>query len=282
MALPYKILNMTEDIIASKDSTIAAKNNEFHLHNHFEIYLFLRGDVNYFVEQSVYHLQKGNLLIFNNHEIHRATFLSHELYERMVIHFYPQVVDSFSSQQTNLLQCFVNREDGSNNIMLLTSKQLEAYYYLANKLIECIHSEGYGNDVLAKSYLVQILIMINKIYQNQQSSISDSLSGKLKDILSFIDSNICKELSLDLLQKNFSINKYYLSRMFKKETGSSIYNYILFKKISIAKQLLLEGKNVTEACMMSGFNDYANFIRTFKHITGYSPARYHKYHQQKL
>ncbi|WP_081743881.1 helix-turn-helix domain-containing protein [Eisenbergiella tayi] len=48
------------------------------------------------------------------------------------------------------------------------------------------------------------------------------------------------------------------------------------KKTAAAKQLLAEGKTVTETCYLSGFNDYNNFIRTFKKITGTSPGQYQK------
>ncbi|MBQ3028199.1 MAG: AraC family transcriptional regulator, partial [Lachnospiraceae bacterium] len=41
-----------------------------------------------------------------------------------------------------------------------------------------------------------------------------------------------------------------------------------------AKALLQEGASVTEACYRSGFNDYANFIRSFKKVTGVSPGKY--------
>jgi AraC-like DNA-binding protein len=48
------------------------------------------------------------------------------------------------------------------------------------------------------------------------------------------------------------------------------------KRIALAKQYLIEGYNVSESCELSGFNDYSNFIRTFKNITGYSPTNYLK------
>lgn len=42
---------------------------------------------------------------------------------------------------------------------------------------------------------------------------------------------------------------------------------ILIKKVANAKRPLSEGKSVAETCELSDFNDYSNFIRTFKNIT---------------
>lgn len=274
--LSYNIENFTNEIICNHSISIESKNQEFHLHNGYEIYLFLRGNVNYFVEQAAYKLKRGNLLIFNNKEIHRPTFLSKEPYERIVIHFLPQVAEKMSTSKTNLLDCFLKREIGTNNITLFTENQLNCFLELAYKLIGATSSNGYADDILANSYLAEILVMINRIYQINTEVEKHQISIKIQHILAYINLNLTSNLSLDTLEKRFATDKYYLSRLFKKETGSTIYNYILVKRIALAKQLLSEGKNVTETCILSGFNDYSNFIRTFKKVTGYSPNKYSK------
>jgi len=56
----------------------------------------------------------------------------------------------------------------------------------------------------------------------------------------------------------------------------NLHEYIIFKRVARAKKLLMEGKSVTETCHLSGFNDYSNFIRTFKRTVGISPGKYSK------
>ena len=79
--------------------------------------------------------------------------------------------------------------------------------------------------------------------------------------MDYIDANLSPELSLQSIAACFSIDRYYLSHLFRQQTGSTLYQYILIKKIAAAKQYLLDGKTVTETCYLSGFNDYNNFIR---------------------
>lgn len=279
----YNVENFTSEIMCNHSISIESKNQEFHLHNGYEIYLFLRGDVNYFVEQSSYKLKRGNLLIFNNKEIHRPTFLSKEPYERITIHFLPQAIEIFCTEKTNLIECFINREIGKNNIILLDENQLNCFLELSYKIIGCLKNSRYADDVLVKLYLIEILVIINKKYRQNQIEVEQyQISDKIQQILSYINLNLNSKLSLAILEKKFCTNRYYLSRLFKKETGSTIYNYILTKRIALAKQLLSEGNNVTEACMMCGFNDYSNFIRTFRTVTGYSPNNYNKFHNNNL
>lgn len=275
----YRYYYMDKNIAASRNISNTAREGAFHLHNNFEIYLFLQGDANCFVEQSLYHMKKGTLLMFTNQEIHKTASLSTKPYDRVLIFFHPQIIEKFSTEHTNLLSCFIDRKKGHNNAILLSKKQLDIYIALASKLIDTTNSTEYGNDVLSITYLVQILIFLNKIYKQDEILLEQyPLLGKLNDVLGFIDEHLTEDLTLDRIASHFSMNKSYLGRLFKKETGSTIYNFILLKRISLAKQLLAKGRNVSEACSLSGFNDYSNFIRTFKQITGYSPTKYNKLH----
>lgn len=270
----YNYEHFQNNITAGHVYSSQVINNEFHLHNSYEIYFFLQGDVNYFVEQSCYKLQKGNMLIFNSQEIHKAVSLSDIPYERIVIHFNPQIIEPLCTEKTDLLHCFHNHETGQNNITLLDENMTNHFLSNALQLISNLEKDAYGSDVLPVTYLVQLLVMINNIFHDKKQTMTSILSPKILPLLQYIDTHLTENLSLDYLSEIMSLNKYYLSHLFKQNTGSTVYQYILAKRIALSKQLLLQGKSVTQVCELSGFNDYANFIRTFKKATGISPGSF--------
>lgn len=271
-----QIKYIKDDILPEYSYSDTAISNSFHLHSNYEMYLFIQGNVNYFVEQSSFKLQKGNLLIFNSKEIHRAVSLTDAPYERIVIHFNPQMIKQFCTNQTNLLACFEDRKLGENNITLLDTNKSNYFISTAMQLNHYVNNESHGSDLLALTYLIQLLVMVNETFSSKKQTITSILSPKITPVLQYIDSHLTSNLSLDLLSKELSMDKYYLSHLFKKHTGSTLYQYILTKRIALAKQLLQEGNNVTDTCLMSGFNDYSNFIRTFKKATGMSPGNFEK------
>ncbi len=251
---------------------------DFHLHDRFEIYFFISGNVNYFVEKKVYSLKYGDLLIMNNNEIHKPFFIPGEPYERVVIHFDPGIAQHLSSPAFDLLNCFTGRPMGEQNLLSLNRKQCDEIMKLFAKLEALEDETSNGSDVLKLACFLELLVFINRIFKSTLPPDGEipSVPEKLLPVLEYIHSHLDSDLSLEFLEGRFFINRYHLSRLFKKVTNSSLHEYIQYKRISNAKKLLSEGLNVTEACAKSGFNDYSNFLRMFRRTVGVSPGRYRK------
>ena len=77
--------------------------------------------------------------------------------------------------------------------------------------------------------------------------------------------------SLDELAERFYVSKYHLSHLFSRSVGTGVYRYVLLKRLQNAKEQLAGGKTPGEACRESGFQDYANFYRSFRAVYGLSP-----------
>lgn len=63
----------------------------------------------------------------------------------------------------------------------------------------------------------------------------------------------------------------------QKLYGTTINKYVTARRISIAKALLAEGKNVSEVYGSVGFNDYSSFLKAFVKLVGVSPKKYSKF-----
>ncbi|WP_419886360.1 helix-turn-helix domain-containing protein [Paenibacillus sp. B-A-8] len=264
------------DILAGIGNSPISPTRDFHIHDHYEIFLFLGGTVNGFVDQYSYPLQRGNVLLFNNHEIHKIINLSPEPYERLTIHFKAPLIYPFCTATTNLLACFQNRQPGEQNLAQMDETLLSEYTTLAYRLIAILENPQYGSEVLALTYLIQILVLINELYNRTVTTIPSIISSHIQSAMRYIDNHLHLNLSLEQIAGELNIDKYYLSHLFKQQTGGTIYRYVLLKKIALSKQLLSAGNSVSDTCYLSGFNDYANFIRTFKNITGIPPGKYGK------
>lgn len=254
----------------------AAGNIDFHIHNNHELYMLLDGEIQYFVENICYSLHAGDLILFSNHEIHKAINTSNCPFTRLVIHVNPAFIRQYCTLQTNLLACF-HRSPGIGNLALLSTEEQQLLLTLARPLASpTVSSKTYGDDLTALTNLIQILLLVNKAWQRTSHVNTTPKPHRVQAIMDFIDQNLTTPLTLDSIAGALALDKFYISHLFKTETESSIFQYLLIKRIALAKELLLSGHTVAESCHLSGFHDYSNFIRTFRKNVGCAPGQFQR------
>lgn len=275
----YQFQHITKDVICYHKATRTELLDQFlpyHRHDAYEIYLFLRGNTNLYLERVCYHLNPGDLVVIRPDEMHRSICLDNQIYERIGINIKRLALERLSSQRSNLLTCFETHLRGQNNIIHLSNEQLKYYTSLANKLNQCLCSDEYGQDIIANAYLSQLLVFINTMYKNSAYVSKNIMPELIHSIMVYVEEHLTEIITLEQLSQKFCFNGAYISYKFKQHTGLTLRSYILDQRIAVAKRSLSEGKNVSEACYLSGFTDYANFIRSFTHLVGISPGKYKK------
>lgn len=102
-------------------------------------------------------------------------------------------------------------------------------------------------------------------------------SSVTKKIATYIVDNLPSPLSVNFLAEAFYLNPSSLSRKFKKETGSSISEFINNHRIKLAQYYFEQGyDNITEVSFLVGYKDSNYFCRIFKKITLITPSQYIK------
>lgn len=258
------------------DINSASFNVNSHIHDLYEIYYFLKGDVTYYIEGQGYKIEKGDLLIINSQELHKPIFNTDSTYERIVVHFLPWYISKYNSDSFNLLGCFENRDLGKKNKLPHNSIQKHNLDKKFKKIIKYIKNNLDESEVMIETLFIQLLVSINNIFNNEKNiknNIIEYNDNTLK-IIKFINKNLEKKITLDLLANEFFLDKYYLSHLFKKNTGFSVIQYVNYKKIMKAKELLSHNLTCNEVSNKLAFGDYSNFYKAFKKNVGISPSKY--------
>jgi AraC-like DNA-binding protein len=244
-----------------------------HIHDFYELYYFISGDVTMYIEGQAYKIERNEIIIMNNHELHRPVFNSEQAYERIVIIFYPEFVSKFSENGYTPLACYENKKPGfDNRIEAKTVIKLGLDKYL-DSIEKYARSNTPENSLMIKTLFIQLLISLNNafIYGHNTPESDYSCDQRISMILDYINTHLSEKITLELLEKNLFINRFYMCHIFKKNTGFSIIEYITYKRIMLAKELLASGTNVMEACGLVGFSDYSNFYKVFKKLLGKPP-----------
>lgn len=97
-------------------------------------------------------------------------------------------------------------------------------------------------------------------------------------IVKEIETNYSEELTIQELSQSIYITPQYLSRLFRRYLGCSVYEYLTMYRINKAKELLLTSPHlkVLDIAIAVGFSDTSHFIAMFKKTTGLTPLEFRK------
>ena len=244
---------------------------EFHAHDFLELYYFLDGSVTYYIEDQVYDLCPGDLLIIPAGKMHRPVIANeHAAYERMVLWITPQYLQSIDSPagdlQKNLQKvgehgyCVPFRGDETVFVTALLKKLL---YMQKNDTDPkfCAGAVELYLWTIFRSYGV-----IDTTHRNETQVIPQ--------VIRYITEHFSEPLTLEDIAAEFFVSKSYLNRHFKAYTNSTVYAYIMALRLTHARRLLREGIPAVEAGRECGFSDYSTFYKAFKTQTGLSPQQF--------
>lgn len=123
------------------------------------------------------------------------------------------------------------------------------------------------------SLLVENLIDENSCYRERH----DENSELLISIMEYIDYNYFKPITLDEIATYTNYNKSYLSALFKKKIGITIFEYL--KNIRLEhclKELKITDKNIIDIALNNGFANIQSFNKLFKEVYHQTPLQYRK------
>ena len=99
--------------------------------------------------------------------------------------------------------------------------------------------------------------------------------NKTRELLLLLRSCYGEKLTGDMISNKLNINFDYLNRVFKKQTGFTIFGYLNTIRINKAKELLLTGTMKSyEIAQIVGFNDEYHFSKAFKKSVGQTPTQF--------
>lgn len=250
---------------------------EFHEHSFYEIYFFISGNVNYIIEGRTYKLRPGDILLTNNSDIHRPEILpSKQPYERIVFWLDEDFFSRLRDIGEDLTTCFKDAARRDYRLVRLNEIQVAELMETCNTIERERMNNQLGNRVMAYAAVIEMIVLLSRAYYETPDSADKDITENpvVNNVIAYISEHLSDDLTLDQLSEIFFLSKYHLSRLFKDYTGLSLYQYIMKKRLTVARNMLQDGENVTNACMKCGFNDYSNFLKAFKREFGRNPSEF--------
>lgn len=254
------------------DTEPSQENFFLHAHRTYELFYFISGDCYYTVEGTDYPLTPGCILIMRSGEAHTLHLRSPQAYERITINFAPSIIPLLGKEIGEL---FCDRPLGKRNLYIPTEENRDFLKACMSKISKETSADNSEGHII--SNLMPVLVELYRL-SAQNAEIADHIqppsqgsSETVSKIIEYINANLVTIKGLDELEKEFFFSKSYINRIFKESTGSSVWDYIVLKRLLLSRSLLQSGRQANIVASECGFCDYSSFYRQFKQRFGISP-----------
>lgn len=225
----------------------------------FLILYVVRGRGYCYIDQQRVELRAGALIILDCYKPHR--YGTDSDWEIFWIHFDGRIARDYFEAIVQTRRQIIMPKNSYH-----AARGLEKIYNM-------FHVDKRINEVLISKNIISVLTEF-LIYEQPHEGVPEH-SMRIEEVLSFINENIDQQLTLESLAQQASLSPFYFSRVFKKETGYTLREYLINTRINAARFYLrtteLSLKEITYRC---GYGSDSTFCTTFKRITGMTPLEY--------
>lgn len=247
--------------------------NYYHWHQCVEILSISRGIGIVLVEHQQYTVKPGRLFIFPPGKLHKVYVEqdARNQYHRTTVHFNSTLLEQYCRdfpRQQALLRQLCGRGERAR-VFDVSEMQMAIETLLAR------FAQWVDNGLFSASdsaFLVMQLLSL--LPEQQQASGQNTFSTQL---IRWIEDHFHSHCSLEAIAAAMGCSRGHASRRFHYETGGTIQEYLVMRRLRQACELLLQSQlSVREIAQQVGFTEYAWFITCFKKNMGKTPLQYRK------
>lgn len=272
-----QIEEMNPTFLFTWKGTRTAAEEPYHCHDISELAFVLSGTGKYRIEGQIYEVREGDLLIFKPGVHHQALYVPEA--EVPATEFFVGFCDVR----------LPGREPGDmplpgGGYILHTGGELRQRIFHICSSMEAESAVCWqGRYHMLKAYLTQLLLLILKeqspMPRTKKGCSFESMNRKyiVEQIVSYFEDHYSEKISLDTIAENMYLSPFYISRIFKSETGDTPIRHLINIRLERARELLVQGEmSVQEVAAAVGYEDAYHFSKLFKKYYGKSPSQLRK------
>lgn len=254
------------------------REENYHNHDFVQLVIVMSGNGRYKVDDRIYSLREGDVLIVNPGQWH--TSVSEEAGEtasrEMIIGFSDIQLQGYEKN------IFPLAEDGL--VMHTTGELRQKIFKICTSMENENTVDKQGRYHMMKAYLMQLLVLLLREHaepvKSYQSYSFETINKKyvVEQILNYFEDHYNEKVSLDRIAENMYLSPFYISKIFKSETGDTPIRHLINIRLEKAREILIEEseRSIQEVAACVGYDDAYHFSKLYKKHFGISPSQTRK------
>ena len=249
-----------------------------HWHNSLEVLYIASGKMDTGINNAIYHLKRGDLIIINSGDIHFTRCRDYaKIYVLQVP--YPLLNTHIPNYD------YVRFQDSDGSVVFSNPAKVDELSRLMIQMYEITLEQKPGYTLLFSSKLYQFLFILFQRYHTDISSRTKQKSDRnlirLEQVMNYVKSHYTQPISLEDAAQILSLNPEYFCRYFKKYMGMTFLEYVnSIRLYHIHQDLLNTNYSVSELMDRHGFTNYKLFSKMFRNTYGCPPGMFRRQQKQ--
>lgn len=259
---------------SAEDSTLGYP----HWTTEFLLFYFIQGTGSIKIEGRHYSIHRGDMILLNPSELFHCTVDEGIYHERIVLHINETVTRAFPCNCHDLFIAFYKRPKGIGNHISAQATAEKGLDALVHSIYQHIRCTDPVNTVLTVCKTMELLAKLNELLVSApaESQSSAHENPLIQNVLFYLNEHFREDISISEIAQKFRVDKSYLSHLFKTYVGTSLWNYVIFRRIYLFNSLISWNCSIEEASIQAGFHNYSNFFRLYKKHMKMTPAQFKK------
>lgn len=252
-----------------------------HCHDFYEFYIHFHGGTQMVFDNQLYDLAPYQLFIFPPFSMHGLVCRDPARdYARAYLNCTLETLKRAGCGRIDLDRAFRTAVAEKGNLFILGKEEAEQCREDIKAIAATRDDHSPERDFEHYSLILAILNRVLKAVGNKEAEPpSPSVPSSVQRIISYINEHYQEPIRLRDISDHFNISQSALSHDFVRYTNRGVYDYILYRRVMRARELILSGEALGDISEQCGFADYSNFLRMFRKHVGMSPRAYREAHR---
>lgn len=251
----------------------------YHSHDFYELYIHLRGGAYYGVDDRLYKLEPNQLVIVPPFCMHGMSGEGESC-----LHNYERGYLNVSSETLKVLGCgqidldrFFRTYTAQSHMFQMTEEEASQCAVLLRQLQQSSRNADEVTRLRDLAAVMRFMSVVCTVMERSETVEGTVTSNSaIQQVLMYINNNYTQAVNMKDLAKRFGLSVSFLSHGFARFTNHSVYDYVLYRRIMLAKEMIQSDLSLNTIAYQCGFNDYSNFLRAFNKVVGVSPSEYRR------
>lgn len=281
------------DFFRENESVYIHRSDEFakyvgvmHKHEFIEIVYVVSGKAKHIIDGKAYEVKAGDISVINRMEEH-CFYADEEFEDKFAtfdLMFTPDFLhaslldgEDFSTLSKSFLfySLFPDENGYIKRLNLIKDCGFD-FGTIFEKIYKEYKNRPTGYINLIRVYTAELIIkLFRKIESNESTMLSTSQNDIVNSVIEYIQTNYNINIRMEDISEKLFFNKNYIGKIFKRETGMPVSEFIREIRLNeISRQLAESDKKISDIAISCGYHDMKSFYSAFKKRTGLTPKEY--------